>query len=181
MTALPLAVDVSLDATTWAALVIVLTVVGLVLTTIAWRRRGPAAGLRALAWTLLPAAAWLTGTLRMFTEIASAIASWATRLVFSPTVWAGVAVAGVAALLFLVSAAMRSRGIGVRRRGVPVTQKVVEQGDSPYRLSERYENPGRTEKPSRRERKAAAKREEQGGEGAEGMDEIEAILKKHGI
>jgi hypothetical protein len=182
---LPQAVEVSIDSTTWAALVVVLTAVGLVLTVIAWRRRGPAAGLRAFAWTLLPVAAYLTGTLRMITEIVQSVVSWATRLVFSPTVWAGVAVVGLAVLLFLVSAAMRSRGIGVRRRGVPVTQKVVDQGDSPYPVSERYDTPARTQRPSRSERRAQKQSPQKKGAATgqqdEGMDEIEAILKKHGI
>ena len=55
----------SLDSTTWAALALTLTVIGAVLSWVAWRRRGPAAGLRGLGWTLLPVAAWLTGTLRL--------------------------------------------------------------------------------------------------------------------
>ena len=51
---------------------------------LAFRRRGLAAGLRGGAITLLPAAALLTGTLELFTEIGGAVADWATRLGVQP-------------------------------------------------------------------------------------------------
>ncbi len=98
-----------IDAVTWQALGLVLTVVGLVLSAVVWTRRGPTAGLRAAAWSLLPLAAGLTGTLRLLAEVAGAVTTWATRLVFSPVVWIGLAVAVVAAVLFVVSGLMRRR------------------------------------------------------------------------
>ncbi|CAA9342239.1 MAG: hypothetical protein AVDCRST_MAG36-1452 [uncultured Nocardioidaceae bacterium] len=98
-----------ITALTWQALGLLLTVVGLVLSAVVWSRRGPAAGVRAAAWSLLPLAAGLTGTLRLVGEVAGAVTRWATRLVFSPVVWLGLAVAVVAAVLFLVSGAMRRR------------------------------------------------------------------------
>ena len=106
----------TLDSTTWAALALTLTVIGAVLSWVAWRRRGPAAGVRGLGWTLLPVAAWLTGTLRLVVAVVEEVVDWATRLVLSPTVWAGVVVLGVAVLLLVVAGAMRSRGVGVRQR-----------------------------------------------------------------
>ena len=54
-----------------------LTIIGAALTWFAWRRRGLAAGLRGLAWTLLPVAAWLTGTLKLVTGIVDDVVSWA--------------------------------------------------------------------------------------------------------
>ena len=95
------------DAVTWQALGLLLTVVGLVVSAVVWSRRGPASGVRAAAWSLLPLAAGLTGTLRLVAEVAGAVTRWATRLVFSPVVWTGLAVALVAAVLFAVSAVMR--------------------------------------------------------------------------
>src|SRR6476620_11820050 len=91
---------------------VTLTIVGLVLSMIVWRRRGPAAGLRGVAWSLLPAAAGLTGTLRLIWDIGDSVVNWATRLVFSPVVWAGIVLAGVSVVLFGVSGAMRARGAG---------------------------------------------------------------------
>src|SRR3954451_824949 len=77
-----------------------------------WRFRGPAAGIRGMAWSLLPAAAGLTGTLKLLWEIGDSVVNWAVRLVFSPVVWLGIILAGVSVVLFGVSAAMRSRGLG---------------------------------------------------------------------
>ena len=80
------------DSSTWQALGVTLTVVGLLVSVLLWRRRGPAAGLRGVAWSLLPAAAGLTGTLRLLWQVGDEVASWAVRLVFSPLVWAGIGV-----------------------------------------------------------------------------------------
>lgn len=165
---LPLAVDVSIDSTTWAALALVLTLVGLGLTYLSWRRRGVAAGLRALAWTLVPVAAWLTGTLRLVVAVVEDVANWAVRLAFSPTVWAGLVVAGVAVLLWFVSGRMLARGIGVRAVTGRRERAVAASGAAPA-----------SDGAPRKAPKQA--RPQQRDDDLEGMDDIEAILKKHGI
>ena len=88
---------------TWGALALALTVLGGGYTWWAFRHRGVAAGTRGAALTLLPPAAWLTGTLRMLTRIADAVGDWAVRLVFSPAVWAGVVLAGLSGVLFVLA------------------------------------------------------------------------------
>lgn len=98
-----------MEGTTWAALTAALTVAGAIWTWIAFRRRGAANGLRALGFTLLPAAAWLTGTLEMVVEIAGSITDWATGLVFNIFTWAGVGLAGLAVVLWVVSGLIRDR------------------------------------------------------------------------
>lgn len=98
-----------MEETTWAALTAALTVAGAIWTWIAFRRRGAANGLRALGFTLLPAAAWLTGTLRTVVEIGSAVTDWATGLVFDVRTWTGVGLAGLAVLLLVVSGFIRDR------------------------------------------------------------------------
>ena len=50
----------------------------------AFRHRGVASGLRGAGLTLLPPAAWLTGTMEMFTEIGSSVVDWATSIVLQP-------------------------------------------------------------------------------------------------
>lgn len=140
-----------IDSSTWQALGLTLTAVGLLLSVLLWRRRGPAAGLRGVAWALLPAAAGLTGTLRLVWVIGDSVASWAARLVFSPVVWAGIALAGVSVVLFGVSAAMRARGAGGPRgsaKGLPAQRS------------------GQRAEPAVQDKD---------------MDDIEAILRKHGI
>ena len=98
------------DNATWQALGLVLTLLGLGVSAIVWTRRGAASGLRAVAWSLLPLAAGLTGVLRLSWDIGEAVAWWLARLVFSPVVWLGLVVTMVAVALFLVSGFLRSRG-----------------------------------------------------------------------
>ncbi|HEU5037182.1 MAG TPA: hypothetical protein VFT70_09255 [Nocardioides sp.] len=101
-----------MDDAAWAALTLGLTVLGGIWTWMSFRRRGAASGLRALGFTLLPLAAYLTKTLQMFTRIADAITSWAAHLVFSPVVWFGVLLGGVGIVLIVVAGTMRSRQLG---------------------------------------------------------------------
>jgi hypothetical protein len=89
--------------TLWAPICIGLTAAGLVASWLIWRRKGPQRGLRAGAWSLLPLAAYLTGTSSMFERIGSAIAKFAAGFVFSPTRWAGLILVGGSALLFLAT------------------------------------------------------------------------------
>ena len=148
----------AIDNVVFQALTVVLTLVGLVSSGLLWRSRGPASGLRMLAVALLPAAAFLTGTLRLFWEIGDAVVSWAVRFAFSPFVWLGLVVAGVSAALFTVGTMMRRRGVGTRGRA-----------------PSRAERPDVPSLPSTRGRPAAQ------GETTDDLADIEAILRKHGI
>jgi hypothetical protein len=60
--------------------------------------------------SLLPLAAYLTHAVKMLWQIGSAIGSFATSFIFSPQVWSGVALTGLAIVLFVVSGTMRGRG-----------------------------------------------------------------------
>jgi hypothetical protein len=145
-----------IDSATWDAIGLTLTLVGLVVSVLVWRRRGPAAGIRGVAWSLLPAAAGLTGTLHLLWQITDSIGRWAVHLVFSPVVWLGIVLAGVSVVLFGVSRVLRGRGIGASARA-----------DLP---GERSSKPASTT-PARGT--PAVKDDD--------MDDIEAILRKHGI
>lgn len=89
----------SYDAATWGALALVLTVLLGALTWVAFRRRGVGPGVRMAGVTLLPAAALMTGTLRLLVAVVSDVAAWAARLVFDPLTWVGIATAVLAVLL----------------------------------------------------------------------------------
>jgi hypothetical protein len=91
----------------WLPLCGGLTLLGLIISWVVWRRRGAAAGLRWAAVSLLPLAAYLTHAVKMLWQIGSAIGSFATSFIFSPQVWAGVALTGLAIVLFVVSGTMR--------------------------------------------------------------------------
>jgi hypothetical protein len=83
----------------WGALALALTALGGIYTWWALRHRGFAAAVRAGGFTLLPLAAWMTGLLEVFGEVADSFGHWFTRLVFSPFVWLGVIVFVVAFVL----------------------------------------------------------------------------------
>ena len=86
----------------WFPLCVGLTAVGMVLSWFAWRRRGARSGARAVAWSLLPLALYLSGSILLVGRIGSAIVQFASSFVFSPKTWAGVILFGLAALIFLV-------------------------------------------------------------------------------
>lgn len=152
----------SLDIVTWQALTAVLTLLGLAATVVFWRRRGAVSGLRMLAIALLPAAAYLTGTLRLVWEVGDAVLRWATRLVLSPSVWIGIALAATSVLLLLVTGVLRRHGADPAARDKPALDR------------QRSHRPAAGPTPA----------EEAGGRAGEGDDDmadIEAILKRHGI
>jgi hypothetical protein len=93
------------------------TVVGLALSVLAWRRKGARSGIRGIAWSLLPAAAWLTHALGLVGRVVSAIVQFAGAFVFSPKSWLGVVLVGVSAVLFLVSGGIPLVGWRKRRKG----------------------------------------------------------------
>jgi membrane protein implicated in regulation of membrane protease activity len=76
-----------------------ITALGLVGSWGVYRRRGAASGMRGAAWSLVPMAAYFTGLTEFFTD-----------LVFSPVKWAGVAIAGLAVVLYVVSGMMLRSG-----------------------------------------------------------------------
>ena len=95
----------------WLALALSLTVLGGIWTWAAFRRRGAGSGLRALAVTLLPLAAYFTDTLQMFTAVATEVGDWASSLVFDPVTWLGITMGGLAVVLFVVSGRIRAREV----------------------------------------------------------------------
>ena len=118
-----------MEDVTWAALTLTLTLLGGIWTWRAFRRRGVATGLRGAGFTLLPAAAWLTGTLELFTEIGGSVADWATHLVLSPVVWAGIVLAGLSVVLLGASSALRARGVGGKELPRPARSASTEPPD----------------------------------------------------
>src|SRR5262245_59651551 len=98
-----------LDQAAWLALTAALTVLGALYTVRAGRKRGSAAAIRGVAITLLPPAAFLTGTLELVTDVTTATVDWATGLAFNPFMWFGLELAGLSVVLFGVSSKMSGR------------------------------------------------------------------------
>lgn len=135
----------------WLPLCAGLTVAGILLSWLVWRRRGAGSGLRGVAWSLIPIAAYLTGLIELIWQVVAASVGWAVRLVFSPIVWTGIAVAGLSAVLFLVSGVLRQR-----RRAAP------EAGEEPKQVAQQESRPA-------------------AGSGDDDLAEIEEILRRRGI
>lgn len=148
-----------MDEATWAALAATLTLIGLVWTWISYQRRGLTAATRALGFTMLPLAAWLTGTLEMFTEIGGSVADWATGLALNPITWAGIGVGGFGVVLIVLSGYLRDRQLG--RDPDPVSTDPARKRQLPPTTSKRAPRSGSIVD--------------------DDMADIEALLKRRGI
>ena len=147
-----------MDDVTWGALTLTLTLLGGIYTWFAYQRRGVAAGLRGAGITLIPVALLLTDTLKMLTRIVDAVGDWAVNVVFNPFMWAGLALAGISVVCFVVSGYLTRREIGT-------TPPEGRRTDDPKAL------------PEGRGKKAPAVVDPVDAE----MAEIEALLRKRGI
>ncbi|MEU7838757.1 MULTISPECIES: cellulose synthase [unclassified Nonomuraea] len=166
----------------WLPLCAGVTIAGLVLSFLAFRRRGAAAGMRMAAWALLPLAAYLTGALQSLWTIGATIVSFVTSLIFNPLVWAGVAVTGLSVVLFVASGFMRGRKLKLARDGKP--GKAAEAPAAPQQraVGQRAGQPagettGQTAaRPAGKPAAAAAKKNND-----DDFSDIEDILKRRGI
>ena len=93
----------------WLPLAAGLTVLGLILSYVVWRRSGTRPALRVVAVSLLPIAAYLTGAIEMLWKIGVAIGQFGTGFAFSTTKWVGIGVTGLASALFLAAGGRQAR------------------------------------------------------------------------
>src|SRR3984957_906085 len=93
----------SYSSIAWLPLALGLTVLGLVLSYLTYRRRGLRPAMMGTAWSLLPIAAYLTGSIEMLWKVGVAIGQFGSGFVFSPMKWAGIGVTGLAFALFLAA------------------------------------------------------------------------------
>jgi len=119
----------------WLALCATLTALGLVLTVLVGRRRSVRAMLHGAAWSLIPIAAYMTGSTLMFWRIGEAIGNFATSFAFSTLRWAGIGVAALIVVLFVAGggrqrrkAARAGRSARATRRAEKETAQVVPSG-----------------------------------------------------
>ncbi|MEY9211279.1 cellulose synthase [Thermobifida halotolerans] len=120
-----------------------LTVVGLIVSWVVWRRRGASAGLRAVAWSLLPLAFGLIGLIEILASLVAQLVRFFVGLVLDPLAWAGVAVAGLAVVLWITGRLMRRRagrsakssatepGAAADRRAAPAVGEGAGQKKAP--------------------------------------------------
>jgi hypothetical protein len=177
------------DSIFWLPICAVLTGAGLVLSYYAGRRRGYQSMLRGVAWSLLPLAAYLTGSIKMFWKIGDAIGNYASGFAFSPVKWAGVAVAALAFALFVVTGGRhRRRAVRERRKAARAGQqeKSTAAAGTPAGLAAsgalpatavmpataRQPQPAKTAQPAKRSGKAPVD---------DDMKDIEDILRNRGL
>lgn len=177
----------------WLPLTLGLTIVGVLLSYLTYRRRGLRPAMMVTAWSLLPIAAYLTGATEMLWKIGAAIGKFGTDFVFSPEKWAGIGVTGLAVALFLAA------GGRTRRRASREARKAAradrgkagaEGSSAPSALGSARTAPGTQILPTERQRvsvdRANAATPAKGSRKAavpddDDMKDIEDILRKRGI
>jgi hypothetical protein len=145
-----------------------ITVVLLIFSAIAWRKKGLRSGIRGAAWSLLPLAAYLTHALGLLGRVVSAIVQFAGGFVFSPKAWLGIILVGVSAVLFLISGGIPLFSWNRRRK------KAKQNGGRGGRGGDGGGHPQASLPPARRQEAAPS-----GGD--DSMREVEEILRKRGI
>lgn len=176
----------------WLPLTAGLTILGLVLSYLAYRRRGLRPAMMGTAWSLLPLAAYLTGATEMLWKIGAAIGKFGTGFVFSPTKWIGIGVTGLAIALFLAAGGrVRRRAAREARRAARADRKgEAEGGSAPPELgrARTAETATRALSVDRRpvpvDRATAAtpaKPSRKAASADDDMKDIEDILRKRGI
>jgi hypothetical protein len=163
------------DKIAWLPLCGGLTGLGLVLSFLVMRRRGLGAGLRWAAWSLLPLAAYLTGAIEMFWKMGIAIADFAKGFVFSAQVWAGIALAGLAVVLFVASGSLRRRQVKQGQGKQAVGRTTASAGRE---LAARTA-PGAATGPAKAPVKAPKGKSAPADD--DDLGDIEDILRRHGI
>jgi hypothetical protein len=152
-----------------------LTLLGLIGSWAAWRRRGAAAGVRGVAWSLLPVSLYLTGLLELVWDVVRSAVSWVSHLIFSPTVWAGVALFGVSVVLYVVSGVAKGRRSPAaekpaKTKPTAATGELTSTGPAPASASAPAAKPAKAPKGAKASKQESSE-----------FDEIEDILKRHGI
>ena len=153
-----------------------LTALGLIGSWFALRRSGPRAAARWLAWSLLPIALYLLGILQVLWRFGVAIGDFFSGLVFSPKVWSGVVLIGIALVLFVVTGGLRGRARRKQDKAEPDSQPAASRalGAAPPAAA----SAGMASRP-----KAAPVPAKRKGGAADDDDfgEVAAILKRHCI
>lgn len=115
------------DSFIWLPLAAGLTLLGLVLSYIAYKRRGLRPALLGVSFSLLPIAAYLTGAIEMLWKVGVAIGQFATGFVFSPEKWAGIGLTGLAIALFLAAGGRQRRKAARAARRAARAEKAQER------------------------------------------------------
>ena len=157
------------------AICVAVTALGLVWSYRIWRKDGVHRGMRAIAWSLIPLAAYLTGAVGLIGRLVNAVVIFAGSIVFSPKTYAGVIVVIVALLLFVLSGGLplaKERKARKRRKAEKAAARAQRDSGQPAAAAGRE-----TKAVEPRKHKAPVP----GGKSDDDMSDIEEILRKRGI
>ena len=165
----------------WLPLCAGLTGLGLVLSYLVMRRRGAGAALRVAALSLLPIAAYLTGSIEMFWKMGVAVADFAKGFVFSPRVWSGIAVAGLAVVLLIVSGPLRRRRVSEDNDAKAAVPASTAPGGrtSAGQLAPRTASPPAATVPAKAP--AKTRKGKNAADDDDDLADVADILRRHGI
>ena len=152
-----------------------LTAAGLIGSWFALRRRGPRAAARWVAWSLLPIALYLVGILQVLWRFGVAIGDFFGALAFSPKVWSGLILAGIALVLFVVTGGLRGRSRRRQEKAERDTKDTKALSAAPPAAASAAGMPSRQAAPVPAKRKGGA------APADEDFDEVASILRRHGI
>jgi hypothetical protein len=168
----------------WFPICVGLTGVGLVLSWFTWRRGGVRRAIRGAAWSLLPLALYLTGSILLVGRIGSAVVQFASSFVFSPKTWAGVILFGLSALIFLTSGGVprlrrKKRGDGKEGKESKERKEVSQKPGAAPVTAGQGSSPVAQVGPAPKQAKPA--KQGKGGDDDSLDPEVAAILRRHGI
>jgi hypothetical protein len=158
------------------AICVAISAAGLITSWLVWRKKGAISGMRGIAWSLIPLAAYLTNSVLLIGRIAGAIGRFAGAFVFSPKSWAGVIVLAVAVLLFFTSGGLPLLNWRKARERRKVASRAAQADGTAVQGTGTA--PGSQPALAAPRRKAAAARP---ADADDDMSEVEAILRQRGI
>ena len=143
------------------------TIVGIVLSILVWRKKGARSGIRGIAWSLVPLAVYLVHALALIGRMVSAIVQFAVSFAFSPETYLGVILLAAIVVLFLASGGIPLVRSRKRRQGRGTADRGHSSGSGPA-------GNGQAPVPAVRKRDNAPADDDD-------LGDVRDILKRHGI
>ena len=145
-----------------------LSLIGIIVVALAWRRGNRGRVVQGVGLALAPTALFFTGLLSLLWNGVVATVGWASRILFTPSVWFGITLLGVCVVLWVVGRLLVKRSAG--------RAPAVKQGQQSRGRQQSLPAAGKAQPATRGS--AAGKSQPPIDDD---MAEIEAILKNRGI